>query len=59
MTRHRVRVHPSERVRFVVRDAKAKEKSRRVQAEGIEPIPAYDVAEYVKLMKEADGEVLS
>jgi DNA polymerase I len=34
-----VKVHPGERQRFVVREAKARGKSRRVHAEGLEAMP--------------------
>jgi DNA polymerase-2 len=53
-----VKVHPGERVRYVVKEAKAKDKSRRVHAEGIEPLPDYDAAEYVKLLLAAAVEIL-
>jgi hypothetical protein len=46
-------------VRYVITNAQARAKSRRVHAEGIEPLPAYDVAEYIKLLKAAADEVLS
>lgn len=53
-----VRVHPGERVRYVITDAKAKDKSRRVHAGGIEPLPDYDAQAYIKLLNDAADEVL-
>lgn len=53
-----VKVHPGERLRFLVRDAKAKDRSRRVHAEGVGPLPAYDLSEYVRLLTAAGDEVL-
>jgi hypothetical protein len=46
-------------LRVVVKEARAKDKSRRVHAEGIGSLPAYDVNEYIKLLKAAADEVLT
>lgn len=54
-----VSVHPGERVRFLIAEAKAKDRSRRVHAEGIEPLPAYDAGEYIKLLNDAADEVFA
>jgi hypothetical protein len=54
-----MKVHPCERVRFIVTEAKAKDKTDRVQAEGIGPLMAYDSAEYIKLLTDAANEVLA
>ena len=53
-----VRVHPGERVRYVVTDAKSRDQSRRVRAGGVEPWLGYDVQEYVKLLQDAASEIL-
>ena len=54
-----VNLHPGECVRFVVTDAKAGDRSRRVQAEAVEALSAYDVGEYGKLLNDAADEILS
>lgn len=54
-----VNVYPGQPVHFVVTDAKAGGRSRRVQAEAVEALSAYDVGEYVKLLNDAADEVLS
>jgi DNA polymerase-2 len=54
-----VQVYPGERLRFVVTEAKARDTSRRVHAEGIEPLASYDVNEYVKLLNDAADEVFA
>lgn len=53
-----VKVHPGERVRYVITDARAKDKSRRVKAEEFASGGAYDVEEYIKLLEVAATEVI-
>lgn len=53
-----VKVHPGEQVRYLVTNAGAKEKARRVRAEELAGRSKYDAAEYVKLLQAAAAEVL-
>ncbi len=53
-----VKVHPGESVSYLITDARSKDKSRRVRAEDVGGESAYDVGEYVKLLKAAAAEVL-
>jgi DNA polymerase elongation subunit (family B) len=53
-----VKVHPGERVRYVVADARAKTRANRVRAEGAGSLSRYDSAEYIRLLKAAAAEVL-
>ena len=53
-----VKVHPGERVRYVVTDARTKIKANRVQAEEVGILSRYDAAEYIRLLEAAAAEVL-
>jgi DNA polymerase-2 len=52
-----VPVHPGESVGYVIADAKAKDKARRVTIGGEGKDLSYDVKEYVKLLRSASKEV--
>lgn len=52
-----VRVHPGERLRYVLKDTKAKEKGERVAVLTQEGMSSYDVAEYLRLLHTAAAEV--
>jgi DNA polymerase-2 len=51
-------VRPGERVRYRIRDARSKEKHSRVRAAEINESEAYDVDEYIKILKEAASEII-
>ena len=53
-----VRTHAGERVRYLITDARAKERSNRVRAEEIEQGEDYDAEEYVKILKSAAAEII-
>jgi DNA polymerase-2 len=53
-----VKVHPGEGVSYVITDARAKDKSKRVKAEEVSSGAAYDVEEYFKLLEVAATEVI-
>lgn len=50
-------IHPGESVGYVIADAKAKDKSRRVTIGGDEDELRYDLKEYVKRLRDAGKEV--
>jgi DNA polymerase, archaea type len=50
-------IHPGESVGYVIADAKAKDKSRRVTIGGDEDELRYDVKEYVKRLRDVGKEV--
>ncbi len=50
-------VHPGESVGYVIADAKAKDKARRVTIGGDSDELRYDVEEYVKRLRDAGKEV--
>ena len=52
-----IRVHPGERVSYVLRETKAKDKTKRVSVATTEEMPAYDMAEYLRLLQAAADEV--
>jgi DNA polymerase-2 len=52
-----ISVHPGESVGYVIADAKAKDKARRVTIGGEGEELRYDVKEYVKLLRDAGKEV--
>lgn len=52
-----VRVHPGERLSYVLKDTKAKDKAERVAVATSEVPLAYDVAEYIRLLRAAAAEV--
>ncbi|HSE98408.1 MAG TPA: DNA polymerase domain-containing protein [Blastocatellia bacterium] len=52
-----IRVHPGERVRYRILDSRSKDKNLRVRASEINDSEAYEVAEYIKILKEAGSEV--
>jgi hypothetical protein len=52
-----VPIHPGEIVGYVIADAKAKDKSRRVMIGGDQDELRYDVKEYVKRLRDAGKEV--
>ena len=54
-----VNVHPGEQVGYLITDAKAKDKSKRVQAEGAGRAARYDMAEHIKLLEAAFAEVMA
>jgi DNA polymerase-2 len=51
-------LHPGERVRYRITDARSKEKTARVRATETGECEKYDVAEYIKMLKEAASEVI-
>ncbi|HEX8183227.1 MAG TPA: DNA polymerase domain-containing protein, partial [Blastocatellia bacterium] len=53
-----VKVHPGERAHYVIKNARAKDKSKRVEAEEFATGSAYDVEEYIKLLEVAATEVI-
>jgi DNA polymerase-2 len=53
-----VKVHPGEQVRYVITDARAKDRSKRVKAGEFASGQAYDVEEYIKLLEVAATEVI-
>jgi DNA polymerase elongation subunit (family B) len=53
-----VRVHPGERVSYVIKGARAKNKSARVRAEKAGTERRYDVVEYRRLLRVAADEVM-
>jgi len=53
-----VRVHPGERVRYLINDARANNKSDRVRVDEVETLRGYDVGEYTKLLRIAADEVM-
>ena len=53
-----VRVQPGQSVRYVIRDADAKDHSARVGAAEVVEDCSYDAAEYIKLLRAAADEVL-
>jgi DNA polymerase-2 len=53
-----VKVRPGERVRYVITNARAKDRSKRVKAEEVASGSAYDVEEYIKLLEIAATEVI-
>jgi DNA polymerase elongation subunit (family B) len=52
-----VPVHPGERLSYVLKDTKAKDKTERVAVAASETPLAYDVAEYIRLLEAAAAEV--
>ncbi len=52
-----VPVHPGERLSYVLKDAKAKDKADRVAVAASETPLVYDVVEYIRLLKAAAAEV--
>jgi hypothetical protein len=53
-----VKTHAGERVRYLITNARAKERSTRVRAEEIEQGKGYDAEEYVKILKSAAAEII-
>ena len=53
-----IKTHAGERVNYVIINARAKDKSRRVRAEEVISGSAYDAAEYIALLKSAAAEVI-
>jgi DNA polymerase II len=53
-----VKVHPGQRVGYVITDVRAKDKSNRVRVEIAETTSGYDVEEYIKLLGAAADEVM-
>jgi DNA polymerase II len=53
-----VKVHPGERVRYVINNARAKDRWSRVQAEEARIPGLYDVGAYSKMLKVAADEVM-
>lgn len=53
-----VKTHAGERVRYLITDARAKDRSNRVRAEEIEQGKGYDAEEYVKILKSAAAEII-
>ena len=53
-----VKTHAGERVRYLITDARAEERSSRVMAEEIEQVKDYDAEEYVKILKAAASEII-
>ena len=53
-----IRINPGERVQYVITNARAKDKSARVQAGELELDRGYDAQEYIKLLNAAAAEVL-
>jgi DNA polymerase-2 len=53
-----LKVHPGERVRYVIKEARAKNKSNRVQADDIGIPCRYDVGEYTRLLRLAADELM-
>ncbi len=53
-----VRTHAGERVRYLITDARAKERSNRVMAEEIDQSKDYDAEEYIKILKSAAAEII-
>jgi DNA polymerase elongation subunit (family B) len=54
-----VRVHPGERVRYVITDARGKGAGERVRESEVDPARCYDAEDYIRLLKLAAGEVMS
>jgi DNA polymerase-2 len=53
-----VRTHAGERVRYLITDARAKDKANRVRAEEIDRGKGYDAEEYIKILKAAAAEII-
>jgi DNA polymerase-2 len=53
-----IAVRPGERVRYRITDARSKERRSRVRAAELNEGEDYDVAEYIKILKEAASEVI-
>jgi len=54
-----VKLHPGERVRYVITNAQGKSPGSRVRESEVAPGSSYDIEEYVKFLKLAAGEVLN
>ena len=54
-----VKLHPGERVRYVITEAGADDPARRVREGEVRPRRVYDAEEYVRLLKVAAAEVLT
>ncbi len=52
-----IKVHPGERVGYIISDARSKTRTSRVRAECVENASRYDTDEYIKLLNDAAGEV--
>ncbi len=54
-----INVHPGERLGYLIADAGAKDKTKRVRAEGTRDDGRCDLAEYIKLLEAAFAEVMA